>query len=137
MTSAVQQHFTETLDRPELLNRIGDNIVVFNFISPEVASQIFEIQLSRIIGMVQRQQGVRVSLSSTARDALHAAATAPAVLEFGGRGIGSFLERAFVNPLARELFMIGSDHGEELTVTEVCSENGQWGLSLQSGPAGV
>ena len=137
MTSAVQQHFTETLDRPELLNRIGDNIVVFNFISPEVASQIFEIQLSRIIGMVQRQQGVRVSLSSAARDALHATATAPAVLEFGGRGIGSFLERAFVNPLARELFMIGSGHGEELTVTEVCSENGQWGLSLQSGLAGV
>lgn len=136
MTSAVQQHFTDALDRPELLNRIGDNIVIFNFISPEVASQIFEIQLSRIIGMVQRQQGVRVSLSSTARDALHAAATAPAVLEFGGRGIGSFLERAFVNPLARELFMIGSGHGEELTVTEVCSENGQWGLSLQSGPAG-
>ena len=132
MTSAVQQHFIETLDRPELLNRIGDNIVVFNFISPEVASQIFEIQLNRIIGMVQRQQGVRVSLSSTAWDVLRTAATAPAVLEFGGRGIGSFLERAFVNPLARELFIIGSSLGEELAVTEVCSENGQWGLSLQS-----
>jgi len=106
--------------------------VVFNFISQEVASQIFEIQLNRIISMVHRQQGVRIGLSSAAWDTLHAAATAPAVLEFGGRGIGSLLERAFVNPLARELFMMGSGPGEELTVTEVRSENGQWGLLLQS-----
>ena len=73
------------------------------------------------------------ALSGAARATLHAAATAPAVLEFGGRGIGSLLERAFVNPLARELFTMGSGAGEELTVTEVRHDNGQWGLSLQSG----
>ena len=111
MTSAVQQYFTDTLERPELLNRIGDNIVVFNFISAEVAGEIFKIQLDRIITTVQRQQGVSITVSGAARDALHAAATAPAVLEFGGRGIGSLLERAFVNPLSRELFTMGPQPG--------------------------
>jgi energy-coupling factor transporter ATP-binding protein EcfA2 len=131
MTSAVRQHFIEALDRPELLNRIGDNIVVFNFISAEAASEIFETQLNRVIRMVQRQQGIKVALSGPAQATLHEAATAPAVLEFGGRGIGSSLERAFVNPLARELFSIGAGRGEELVVTEIHSENGQWSLSLQ------
>jgi ATP-dependent Clp protease ATP-binding subunit ClpB len=131
MTGAVQQHFIEALNRPELLNRIGDNIVVFNFIAPAVATQIFGIQLQRIISMVQRQQGVEITLSSAAREALHASATAPAVLEFGGRGIGSHLERAFVNPLSRELFMLGADHEKKLTVTDIHSENGQWRILLQ------
>jgi ATP-dependent Clp protease ATP-binding subunit ClpB len=131
MTGAVRQHFIDALDRPELLNRIGDNIVVFNFISREAASEIFETQLNRVIRMVQRQQGITISLSGAARTTLHEAATAPGVLEFGGRGIGSFLERAFVNPLARELFSTGTRLGEELTVTEIHSGNGQWALSLQ------
>ena len=132
MTSAVRQHFIDALDRPELLNRIGDNIVVFNFISREAASEIFETQLNRVISMVLRQQGVMIALSEAARATLRAAAAAPAVLEFGGRGIGSVLERAFVNPLARELFSMRSAPGDELIVTEVRHENGQWELSLQS-----
>jgi hypothetical protein len=136
MAGAVRQHFIDVLDRPELLNRIGDNIVVFNFISADAAGEIFQVQLDRVLGLVQRQRGVRVGLSQPARDALHAAATAPGVLEFGGRGIGSVLERAFVNPLARELFSIGSDLGDDLTVTEVRNENGQWSLVLAAaGPS--
>ena len=131
MTTAVRQHFIEALDRPELLNRIGDNIVVFNFISDEAAGEIFQVQLDRVISLVQRQRGVRIRLSSPARATLHSAATAAAVLEFGGRGIGSLLERAFVNPLARALFSIGAGPGEELMVTEVRNENGQWSLVLQ------
>jgi ATP-dependent Clp protease ATP-binding subunit ClpB len=131
MTSAVRQHFIDALDRPELLNRIGDNIVVFNFISEEAASEIFETQLRRVIDMVYRQRGARITVSETARAALHAAATAPSVLEFGGRGIGSVLERAFVNPLARELFSLGSDAPEDLTVTEVHSEHSQWTLTVR------
>ena len=30
---AVQGHFNDTLGRPELLNRFGDNIIVFDFIN--------------------------------------------------------------------------------------------------------
>jgi energy-coupling factor transporter ATP-binding protein EcfA2 len=134
MITAVKQHFTESLQRPELLNRIGDNIVVFNFISRQVAERIFEIQLDRILAMVLRTQEVKVTVSEAAREELLATATAPSVLEFGGRGIGSQLERAFINPLSRELFKMGPTPGDELTVTDVYSENGQWRIVLQ--PAG-
>jgi ATP-dependent Clp protease ATP-binding subunit ClpB len=133
MTNAVRQHFTDALDRPELLNRIGDNIVVFNFISPEAASEIFEVQLRRVLDLVQRQRGVQITMSPEAAAALHAAATAPSVLEFGGRGIGSVIERAFVNPLARELFTLRPDTPAELTVAEVRSAEGAWSVVLRPG----
>jgi ATP-dependent Clp protease ATP-binding subunit ClpB len=130
MTAAVRQHFIDALDRPELLNRIGDNIVVFNFISAEAAAEIFQTQLDRVLQLVRRQRGISIELSPAARATLHTAATTPLVLEFGGRGIGSVLERAFVNPLARELFTMGPDSGTDLMVTEVRNENGQWSLTL-------
>ena len=38
--TSIEDHFKFRLSRPEILNRIGDNIVVFNFISPDAARQI-------------------------------------------------------------------------------------------------
>jgi len=128
MTTAVREHFTDALNRPELLNRIGDNIVVFNFITASAASEIFEAQLGRVIDRVYRQDGTRITLAAPARERLHDEATRD--LAFGGRGIGSFLERAFVNPLARALFAQGADAPKNLTVSEVREEHGQWSVVL-------
>src|SRR3974377_1806851 len=33
----IERHFKTVLNRPEILNRIGDNIVVFDFIRPNIA----------------------------------------------------------------------------------------------------
>lgn len=38
--AGVRDHFVRKLQRPELLNRIGENVVIFNFISPEAASSM-------------------------------------------------------------------------------------------------
>ena len=44
--NAVQGHFNDNLGRPELLNRFGDNIIVFDFIdNPEIRSSIMESKL--------------------------------------------------------------------------------------------
>jgi ATP-dependent Clp protease ATP-binding subunit ClpB len=128
MTVAVRRHFTETLNRPELLNRIGDNIVVFNFITPEAAEEIFDSQLRRVVDRVGRQDGTRISIAPPAADILRAAATRD--LSFGGRGIGSFLERAFVNPLARALFAQGLDGPKSLRVSDIREHGGQWSVTL-------
>ena len=44
---AIQDYFKFELSRPEILNRIGDNIVVFGFITPEVARRSFIKWLTR------------------------------------------------------------------------------------------
>ncbi|WP_157248227.1 AAA family ATPase [Nonomuraea typhae] len=113
----IKEHFTDRLNRPELLNRFGDNIVVFDFISPEVAALIFDAQVDNIIRAVEEQHRVRVELTAQARDALRA--RCPFSPENGGRGIGNALESAFINPLARELFDRDAVPGSTLRILGV------------------
>jgi ATP-dependent Clp protease ATP-binding subunit ClpA len=132
LTNTIREHFSTTLNRPELLNRIGDNIVVFNFIAKEVACRIFDLQLRRVCERVERQHHVTVTVADDLADRLRREATAD--LHFGGRGIGSFLETAFVNPLARALFEESqreSALAPHQLVTHLDRVAGTWRLSLE------
>lgn len=44
----VKDYFIYRLGRPEILNRLGDNIVVFDFIRSNVANEILSAQLNKI-----------------------------------------------------------------------------------------
>lgn len=99
---AIYRHFRQKLGRPELLNRLGDNIVVFDFIDGEVGERIFDLLLANIDRRLEREFGCRLELDQPARSALLELALGN--LDHGGRGIGSALENGLVNPLARALF---------------------------------
>ncbi|MEJ2855911.1 MULTISPECIES: AAA family ATPase [unclassified Saccharothrix] len=113
--AAIRDHFTTKLARPELLNRFGDNIVVFDFISPATAAGIFGAQLDNIAARVHSELGLALEFTDTARAQLAAACTAD--LENGGRGIGNLLESNLVNPLARVLFDEDVQPGARVLVT--------------------
>ncbi len=113
----IHAHFTGRLNRPELLNRIGDNIVVFDFISPDIARRILDQQVRNVAERVRESAGVAVTLEPRAVESLCRLATAD--LSFGGRGIGNVVEAAFVNPLARALFGRGARRGDTVTVADV------------------
>lgn len=115
--AAVTAFFTTQLNRPELLNRIGDNIVVFDFIRPDVAANIADMQMANVMRRVERAAGVKVTMTDVARDELRALATAD--LGFGARGIGNVIESRFVNPLARELFAAEASSGDHFEVVAV------------------
>jgi hypothetical protein len=102
MRKAISDHFRFELQRPELLNRFGDNIVVFDFIREDVAHEIFEKMLSNILTRVQVELGIDLSLSNDVVDAVRGHCTSD--LSNGGRGIGNRLETVLINPLSRELF---------------------------------
>jgi hypothetical protein len=51
-------------------------------------------------------------------------------LRMGGRGIGSHLESALVNPLARALFSRGDLRGRQVTVTGLAKTGGTWQVTL-------
>src|SRR5438309_709953 len=38
----IEKHFKSVLNRPEILNRIGENVIVFDFIRGDVANDIFD-----------------------------------------------------------------------------------------------
>ena len=102
MRTAIQDHFVFVLNRPEILNRIGDNIVVFNFITPEIAEQIFNGMFNNVLAKVKDEHGITLQVSEEVRRNIQKAATED--MAHGGRGIGNRIESLFVEPLARALF---------------------------------
>ena len=113
----VRRYFTEDLNRPELLNRVGDNLVVFDFIRRPVALEIIDLMLDNITERVEDSTGSTIEISAGARDQIRELATSD--LTFGGRGIGNVLESRFVNPLARALFTLAPPQGTVVEVVEV------------------
>ncbi len=100
--TAIQDYFKFRLSRPEILNRIGDNIIVFGFITPEIGAQIFDGMLRNVVNRVRDEHKVDLDLDPPVRDKLRDLCTKD--LSNGGRGIGNQLESLFVNPLARAMF---------------------------------
>lgn len=118
----VQNYFKHILGRPELLNRIGQNIIVFDFVRLPVMRQILE---RRVLKSIQAQVRERWQLEVE---------FAPAVVEevmaligtdisAGGRGVGNLAELVILNPLARVLFSLleagESVHGKRLLVSDM------------------
>ncbi len=124
---AIQDYFKFELSRPEILNRIGDNIVVFNFIQPDIAESIFDIMLENVRQRVRDEFGADLSLSPEARSQLLEWCISD--LGNGGRGIGNRLETVLVNPLARALFDRGPV-GDAVRVAGVSRENNIYRVAL-------
>ncbi|TDE26299.1 AAA family ATPase [Actinomadura sp. 6K520] len=125
---AVADHFTEVLNRPELLNRFGDNIVVFDFISAEAAHKIFDLQFANICRRVTDEHRLVLTVKSEPLATLREWCTEE--LDKGGRGIGMALESHFVNPLARALFDRDLGPDDKITVTGIRREGGIVHLDL-------
>jgi ATP-dependent Clp protease ATP-binding subunit ClpB len=124
----IKRHFNVHLGRPELLNRLGDNIVVFDFIDADSGTRIFDLLVRNISRRVEREHKATLTFDPAARDQLLALALAD--LSHGGRGIGSVLENALVNPLARALFARMPEPGEELRVRDVHRNGRGYALEL-------
>lgn len=97
----IRDHFKLVLNRPEILNRMGENIIVFDFIRQDVAQQIFDQMLAAILDDL-KSKGFAVTLEPPAL--AHLEAECLRDLSNGGRGIRNQLEARLVNPLARQLF---------------------------------
>ena len=124
---AIAEHFKFRLQRPEILNRIGDNIVVFDFIAPPVADRIFDGMLANVLAKVRDEHGIELSLAPTVREQLRGICTHD--LAHGGRGIGNQLESVFINPLARALF--GAATRPRMTIVGLEQDNRIWSLDVR------
>lgn len=125
--AAVQRHFTEVLGRPEILNRIGDNVVVFDFISPEVADRLVPGFLENVASSVARGHGPELTWSDEVVEQIRAVARQN--LGFGGRAVGTAVETMFVNPLARILATSGRP--SSVHVTSVVSDETGWSIEAE------
>ena len=124
----VHNHFNKTLSRPELLNRFGDNIVVFDFIhDPEVRMAIMESKLTGV--REQLKEKFQLTLSISKEDTLSLVSKGD--LGHGGRGIINVIERDLINPMS--LFIFENLHfirSKPLTITATESDDGVAEFSL-------
>ena len=104
---AVEQHFVQELKRPELLNRLGDNIVVFNKITDNTfRKSILDKKLAPLHNYLKERFGVGLIISQQLQENfINSAKTRD-----GGRGILNSTERLLINPLSRFAF----DHMHQL-----------------------
>ena len=112
--NAIENYFKLELGRPEILNRIGENIVIFDFIRPDVAKMILDAQIKKITKTLLNEKKITLIISEAAMETLTSAALSN--LSNGGRGIGNIVESFLINPLARYLFDNSVYENAEVTI---------------------
>ena len=113
----VKEHFVKELKRPELLNRIGDNIVAFNFISDSnVFIQIAKAKFVAVENFVKEKY--KASLEFEDENEAFKFIAEKAGVANGGRGLLNTIETYIVNPLAEWIFMRSDDvEGRRIKIT--------------------
>ena len=119
--SAIRDYFFSELGKPEILNRIGENIVIFDFIDSETADQILKSKIQKIFNTIRDEKNIGLELTSCAFETLRKAAFGN--LEFGGRGINNILEAFLLNPLARRFFEESPKPGAKFIIENIETDN--------------
>jgi len=128
--SEIEQHFKLVLNRPEILNRIGENVIVFDFIRRPIAMAILDHMIDATLKDIERN-GVIVSLSDSVRATI--ADLCLADLSNGGRGIRNKVELHLLNPLSRALFELEAAPGSSWVVSDISADETTEFVLSQSG----
>lgn len=129
--NAVRDHFVNELHRPELLNRIGNNIVAFNFISdPEVFVSIARSKFVSVKEFVREKY--KAELVFEDETAAFAAVAAKAGPENGGRGMLNLIESAIIDPLSLSVFQYGEYlTGRKLVISLLSAEKLEFDFQME------
>ncbi len=103
--------FTTTLNRPEILNRFGDNFVVFDFIRPPVDKLIFQKNMNVIKQNLLKQKNCNFEYDNEFTD-LFLKHYVAENLHMGGRGIINKIETEIKNGITN--FMYEQESSENL-----------------------
>lgn len=127
--NSVQGHFNDTLGRPELLNRFGDNIVVFDFITDaSIRSKIMHAKLTGIRQHLLENFNLKLELDEDYVQHL----VGQGKVGHGGRGLINIIEQKIVNPMSLFIFerlhQIGT---RTLTLSIASDEHGESVFSLK------
>ncbi|NLV41065.1 MAG: ATP-dependent Clp protease ATP-binding subunit [Candidatus Hydrogenedentes bacterium] len=126
---AIRDHFNFTLGRPEILNRFGDNFVVFDFIKPPLDEQIVDLLLSKLDKATRETRKTPVVLDPPAREKL--VALAREQLHHGGRGIRNAVDATLINPLSRYLFDNNVEMGRRVRVLDLLVHGEETGTRVE------
>ena len=119
----VQSYFNEELGRPELLNRIGNNILVFDFIRENSLKGILQKQLDNVKERLLQDHSILLQFGPEAQKKIYLYAREQLPKGQGGRGIGNAVEEKVLNPLARYIFDEQAGAGETILVQDIVEDS--------------
>lgn len=99
----IQNFFNSKLNRPEILNRFGDNFVVFDFIRPDTDKLIFLMSLNTIQANLQKQKNCRFQYDDRFVELFRKQYLANNLIN-GGRGINNRVETHIKNGITNFMF---------------------------------
>lgn len=102
--------------KPEVINRIGNNIFVFNYITAEFAKQIVDQKIADMCNTIKKRCNVSVDYTAAITYYENLASTSKTVTRMGGRGIINMLEMEFLNPLSESIFDNNCVDGDSIIV---------------------
>ena len=111
--NGIKAHF-----KPEVVNRIGNNIVVFDFIRDEVSQLIVKSQIKKINENIEKIKKIKIVISPEILDYYYKLAKEKNVLEMGGRGIGNMIEDRYINELSDYIFNSRNENGNIIAYIE-------------------
>ena len=103
--------------------------MVFDFIRPDVATQIYEKMKTSIVERLRERQSISLEIAEAVDSQLRELCSQE--LSNGGRGIGNQLEARFINPLGRALFDQDIRAGATVRVVELQEIDGVPTLTLE------
>ncbi len=119
----IRKYYREKIARPELLSRIGDNIIVFDFIRPESMNRIMRMQVEQICAALRESRDLEIELAETAFADLDLYCRRDLIKGEGGRGVGNTVERFLINPLASYLFSHEVGKDKKLIIKSLKEDN--------------
>ncbi len=121
MIDSISNYFKLKLGRPEILNRIGENFVVFDFIREKSALEILNKHIKIITDNVKDTKDITLEFSDAAIEYLKNKSFGN--LANGGRGIGNVIEKHLINPLARYLFDNHVEAGSTVKIMNIVEKD--------------
>jgi len=113
--------FFINIGRPELLNRIGSNIIVFNFIKDEpVLLEILDLQLNKVKRNLLSEKSIGLSFSDTYKKKL--LEQVKLNVENGARGLSNKVEECLVNLLPAVLIEHGVAAGDTIHIDDLLDQ---------------
>jgi hypothetical protein len=118
LLEAIKDFFTLEIGRPELLNRLGNNFVVFDFIRTDALPAIVDKMLAAVCELAASHRGVALRFLPDVHRFVEERCLSR-ISEQGGRGVRHFVESAISAPLSRASEFLDAAPGTALSVKRV------------------
>jgi len=106
----------KTYFKPEVINRIGENIVVFNYIDKTASEEIARTQINNINNNLQKNHKIKINIDEKAYSLMFEFCWQDKPRSNGGRGIGNVVEEKYLNPLGEFIFDNNCIEGDTINI---------------------